>query len=259
MLSAIEISAVTSAAGIASAYPAGSIAGKAGSAGESTSFAGSLVRKSGDAFEKSSAASGNQSYDAKGKKTGAAAGSKKSSGELSSDEQKEVQKLQSADREVKAHEEAHITAGGSLVRGGASFSYSRGPDGKDYAVAGEVQIDSSEVPDNLRATISKMQQVRAAALAPKNPSGQDRAVASSASAAESKARAELAAKTSENIASPDAAAAGNEAGGAKSTMPSPAVSKAVESYVAAEVSYVPHSDTLKNITGSIGKKLEITV
>ena len=105
------------------------------------------------------------------------------------DQQREINQLKSRDAEVKAHERAHMAAGGGLVRGGASYQYQRGPDGRTYAVGGEVSIDvsSERTPD---ATIRKMQQVKAAALAPAQPSGTDRAVAARATQMEAQARAE---------------------------------------------------------------------
>lgn len=112
--------------------------------------------------------------------------------ELTSDEKKVVAQLEKRDREVRAHEAAHISAGGGVVRGGATYSYQAGPDGKRYAVGGEVGIDASAVKDNPEATIQKMQVVRSAALAPADPSGQDHAVASAATAQMAAARAQLA-------------------------------------------------------------------
>lgn len=112
--------------------------------------------------------------------------------ELTPDEKKVVAALEKRDREVHAHEAAHIGAGGGVVRGGASYSYQAGPDGKRYAVGGEVGIDASPVKDNPEATIRKMQVVRSAALAPADPSGQDHAVASAATAQMAAARAQLA-------------------------------------------------------------------
>ena len=78
------------------------------------------------------------------------------------------------------------------VHGGAvSFQYQTGPDGKRYAVGGEVPIDVSSVEGDPRATLAKMQQIRRAALAPASPSGQDRAVAAQASRIEAETRAAL--------------------------------------------------------------------
>ncbi|MBN1131257.1 MAG: hypothetical protein JXA71_19865 [Chitinispirillaceae bacterium] len=112
--------------------------------------------------------------------------------ELSDEEKREVRELKKRDKEVKAHEAAHVAAGGAYVRGGATYEYQVGPDGRKYAVGGEVAIDSSPVPDDPRATIRKMQRVKAAALAPAQPSGTDRAVAAKASMEAAKAQAELA-------------------------------------------------------------------
>jgi hypothetical protein len=119
------------------------------------------------------------------------AASDESSGELTSEEQQEVKKLQSRDREVRAHEQAHIAAGGNLVKGAASFQYETGPDGKHYAVGGEVQIDTSPVKNDPAATIRKAQQIQRAAKAPVNPSGQDEAVAAAAQNMEMEAEQEL--------------------------------------------------------------------
>ena len=112
--------------------------------------------------------------------------------ELSDEEQAEVRELKQRDQEVRRHEQAHKGAAGSHATGGPSFEYTTGPDGKRYAVGGEVNIDTSEVPGDPQATIAKMQQIRSAAQAPANPSSQDRAVANQAAATERAARAELA-------------------------------------------------------------------
>lgn len=111
---------------------------------------------------------------------------------LSPEQLKEVEKLKARDREVRAHEMAHLAAAGGLATSGASFSYQRGPDGVSYAVGGEVKIDTSS-GSNPEETLRKAQIIRAAALAPAEPSGQDRAVAAKASQMEAQARAEQAA------------------------------------------------------------------
>lgn len=90
-----------------------------------------------------------------------------------------VAQLRRIDTQVRAHEAAHQSVGGSLV-GGASFSYQTGPDGKQYAVGGDVPVDMSTSGDQPAAVITKMQQVQAAAMAPADPSGQDYAVAAQA-------------------------------------------------------------------------------
>lgn len=105
---------------------------------------------------------------------------------LTEEEQKEVAELKARDQEVRTHEQAHISAGGNLV-GRASFETTRGPDGKSYATGGEVPIDTSEA-STPEATIAKAKQIRSAALAPAQPSSQDRAIAAKASQMESEAR-----------------------------------------------------------------------
>ncbi|PWC39735.1 putative metalloprotease CJM1_0395 family protein [Azospirillum sp. TSO35-2] len=107
---------------------------------------------------------------------------------LSDAAQQQVQKLKQADTSVRQHEAAHQAAGGSNA-GGASFTYTRGPDGKNYATAGEVPIDISPEGEPA-ATIAKMEQVKAAALAPADPSAQDVRVAAQADAAKLQAQAE---------------------------------------------------------------------
>ena len=109
--------------------------------------------------------------------------------ELKPDERQLVADLQARDTEVKAHEAAHQAAGGGLA-GGASFSYQQGPDGKMYAIGGEVPI-SIKGGSTPQEQMANARQVQAAAMAPANPSGQDYAVASSARVMEMKAQQEL--------------------------------------------------------------------
>ena len=111
--------------------------------------------------------------------------------ELSEDEQAVVDYLKKVDAKVRAHEQAHLLAAGGLGASTPQFSYSTGPDGKQYAVGGNVNIDTSPVEDDPEATIQKMQQVIAAANAPADPSAQDRSVASSAAQSINQARSEL--------------------------------------------------------------------
>lgn len=98
---------------------------------------------------------------------------------LTEAERQKVKDLKRRDAEVRAHEQAHAAVGGAHA-GAPRFRFVRGPDGKFYAVAGEVTIDTSAVPGNPQATIRKMQQVKRAALAPQEPSAQDRRVAAEA-------------------------------------------------------------------------------
>lgn len=107
---------------------------------------------------------------------------------LSDDAKRQVDRLRSTDTKVKQHEQAHASAGGAYA-GAIQLTYTQGPDGKNYAVAGEVPIDTSPERDP-DATIEKMETVKRAALAPADPSSQDRAVAQRAEAQEAQARVE---------------------------------------------------------------------
>lgn len=97
--------------------------------------------------------------------------------ELTPEERRVVAELQQIDRTVRAHEQAHLQAGRGVVTSGASFTYTYGPDGRQYAVAGEVGIDTSR-ERKPEANIDKGRRIQAAALAPKDPSPQDYRVAS---------------------------------------------------------------------------------
>ncbi len=101
---------------------------------------------------------------------------------------RQIDRLKSNEEKVKAHEAAHKAAGGSLT-GEVSYSYTLGPDGRSYITGGEVQIDTSpgQTPQE---TVTKMQQVIRAALAPADPSAQDRSVAAQAASQMTQAQQE---------------------------------------------------------------------
>lgn len=132
-------------------------------------------------------------------------------------EQAEVAALARTDQEVRTHEQAHAAVGGAYA-GSPSYTYTRGPDGKRYAVAGEVSIDTGSVPGDPEATLRKMQVVIRAALAPAEPSAQDRQVASQAQIKLAEARVELAAQQREaGRAEPQSEAADEEGDSASAT------------------------------------------
>ncbi len=110
--------------------------------------------------------------------------------ELTSAQKSLIIQLQTTDQKVREHEAAHIAAGGSVIRSGANFTYTEGPDKKLYATAGEVSIDTS-TEATPKETIPKMQLVRSAALAPTDPSSEDYQVASTATMLEMQARLAL--------------------------------------------------------------------
>ena len=112
-----------------------------------------------------------------------------------------IQKLQTRDSHVRAHEAAHMSVAGAYARGGISFDFQTGPDGKAYAVGGEIQLDTSPVPNDPQATIQKAEIIKAGALAPSDPSAADLSVAAGASQMEAEAQSELAQKTQNTTAS----------------------------------------------------------
>ena len=148
--------------------------------GEAPSETGSQAVRATDESEAAGSSRKADETEASGKEVGG----------LDEAELKELTELKARDREVRAHEAAHQAAGGQYA-GGISFTYQRGPDGAQYAVGGEVSIDMSPVNGNSQATIEKMRVVRAAAMAPAEPSGQDRAVAAQAMQVMLQAQSEL--------------------------------------------------------------------
>ncbi len=132
---------------------------------------------------------------------------------LSEAERQEVRQLQARDAEVRRHEQAHAAAGGQYA-GAPSYEYQRGPDGRLYAVGGEVSINASSVPGDPQATIAKLRTVRRAALAPANPSPADLRIAARAQQGISEAQAELRQeRLEEQSAEREEAAAAREAEG----------------------------------------------
>ena len=110
--------------------------------------------------------------------------------QLSAEEKEKVSQLNHRDQEVRQHEQAHISASAGLVSGGPKYEYETGPDGRQYAVEGSVEIDTTKESDPER-TLAKAKKIQASALAPGNPSNEDRAVASKARQMEQEAQREI--------------------------------------------------------------------
>jgi hypothetical protein len=108
---------------------------------------------------------------------------------LTPEDKQVVSRLVARDSAVRAHEAAHQAAARGLG-GAASFSYETGPDGRRYAVGGEVPV-SIRPGRTPRETIANAQVVRSAALAPADPSSQDMAVAAQATQIEAEARQQI--------------------------------------------------------------------
>lgn len=159
-----------------------------------------------------------------------------------SQEKKQIDELQKTDRAVRAHEQAHLAAAAGLAVSGATFSYQSGPDGKQYAVGGEVSIDASpgRTPEE---TIAKANNIQAAALAPVDPSAQDRAVAARAAQMKLQAELELA---QEKLAAAKSGNGGNNAAipqgkaNPAETGPNPTeIQRGIASYRANSGSFIP--------------------
>ena len=140
----------------------------------------------------------------------------KSEDGLTTSEKKQVEKLKKRDAEVRRHEQAHLTAAGSYAKGAPQYEYKEGPDGKQYAVGGHVEIDTSEVEGDPEATLTKARIIQRAALAPQEPSQQDQKVARQAAKMVQKAERELQEQKAEE--------AKTQAGGASGEHPGEAVS-----------------------------------
>ena len=115
---------------------------------------------------------------------------KKQNGQyLDDEEQDKVDQMKARDEEVRVHENAHKSAGGSYA-GAPQYEYEKGPDGKSYVTDGHVNIDigKESTPEK---TVEKMKVVINAANAPAEPSSQDRKVASQARQQLNEAQQEL--------------------------------------------------------------------
>lgn len=121
------------------------------------------------------------------------------SGELTEEEKRMVKELAERDAEVRRHEQAHLRTAGPYALGGPHYTYQVGPDGKRYAVGGEVQVDMSEVEGDPEATLRKAIRIQQAAMAPADPSAADRQVAMQAAMMAQEARQEMARERQEEI------------------------------------------------------------
>lgn len=110
--------------------------------------------------------------------------------ELTPQEEQELAKLKNTDAEVKRHENAHKAMAAGLQTSGPNYEYETGPDGKKYAVAGDVNISYQKSSDP-EINLKNAQKLKAAALAPAEPSAQDRSVARKADMEIAKAKQEI--------------------------------------------------------------------
>ncbi len=87
--------------------------------------------------------------------------------DLSPEAEAQLRKLKQRDAEVRAHERAHMAAAGGNAVGGPHYEYQKGPDGKQYAIGGHVDISLSSVDGDPEENEKNAQEVRRAALAAK--------------------------------------------------------------------------------------------
>jgi len=140
--------------------------------------------------------------------------------QLTEAQQQRVAELQQIDRNVRAHEQAHMAAGHGVVTSGPNYSYTYGPDGKQYAIGGEVGIDTS-YERKPEANIDKGIRIQAAALAPKDPSTQDYRVATVGEQMESTGRTDLRQEQADQQAEDQAAVAAQHAAAQKAQTEAP--------------------------------------
>lgn len=100
---------------------------------------------------------------------------------LSQEDKQIIADLKARDSEVKTHEQAHRAAAAGINASAPSYDYETGPDGKKYAVGGEVNVSFRE-GGSAESDVAKAQAMKAAALAPAQPSSQDLAAARNADA-----------------------------------------------------------------------------
>ena len=117
---------------------------------------------------------------------------------LTEAEKAEIARLEQTQREVVAHETVHKAAAGRFG-GPVRYTYTTGPDGKQYITGGQVSIHTPATNDPEEA-LRNANQVMSAAFAPGSPSAQDISVAASAAAMASKARAQISSGESEESA-----------------------------------------------------------
>ncbi|WP_087036588.1 putative metalloprotease CJM1_0395 family protein [Oceanisphaera profunda] len=156
-----------------------------------TESAEKVTAPNGDEAEaKTAEAKGGEATDEADQASTASSQKNAAGKELTMEQQEELLQLQQRDQEVRVHEQQHASVGGQHT-GTPSYEYETGPDGKQYVVEGSVSADLSPIAGDPNATIEKMQQVKAAALAPAEPSSADKNAASRADQLIVEARAEL--------------------------------------------------------------------
>jgi hypothetical protein len=89
----------------------------------------------------------------------------------------DIQKLSQQDTNIRRYERVHLAVAGMVTRGGPYNEYRLGSDGRLYAVGGEVSLNINTGAGNSQQTLTKMEQVRRAALAQANLAIEDQRAA----------------------------------------------------------------------------------
>lgn len=98
---------------------------------------------------------------------------------------------QNRDREVRGHENAHLSTLGPYAASGIVYNTVTGADGESIAIGGHIDVDLSEVPGDPEATMRKARTIINAAEAPGDPSAADMQVAARAYRLIQQAQSEL--------------------------------------------------------------------
>ena len=85
-----------------------------------------------------------------------------------------LEKFKNSDSQIRTHEQSHAANGNTTTP--ISYKYQTGPDGKMYAVGGEVHLDTS-LPSDPKAAAFKLSQIQRASSAPSDMSGADSHIA----------------------------------------------------------------------------------
>ncbi len=97
----------------------------------------------------------------------------------------------SRDRQVRGHENAHLSALGPYAASSILYDTARGADGESIAVGGRIAVNLAEVPGDPEATLRKARTILNASGAPGDPSAADARVAAKAYSLMQRAQAEL--------------------------------------------------------------------
>lgn len=90
------------------------------------------------------------------------------------DFQRVLEKFKRTDSKIRSHEQVHATIGHTTTP--IAYTYQKGPDGKMYAVGGNVRFDTS-IPNDPKAAAFKLDQLHKAASATSEPSNADNTIA----------------------------------------------------------------------------------